>query len=65
MATVSDYAVVADGTTTLEIGGDIDETFTFSVPSNVNLGEKAVATWRLEAEGPPQSRGWIGSGGHR
>lgn len=58
MATVSDYAVVSDGTTTLQIGGDVDQTFTFSVPANVNLGQRAVATWRLEAEGPPQNLAW-------
>ncbi|HST81650.1 MAG TPA: hypothetical protein VLL08_07945 [Kineosporiaceae bacterium] len=58
MATVGDYVVVSDGTTTLEIGRDIDQTFTFSVPSNVNLGQSAVATWRLEAEGPPRNLAW-------
>ena len=58
MPTVSDYAVVADGTTTLQTGADIDQTYTFSVPSNVNRGQRAVATWRLEVEGPPRSLAW-------
>lgn len=58
MATVSDYVAVADSTTTLEIGADIDETYTFSIPSNLNTGQRAVATWRLEAEGPPRSLAW-------
>jgi hypothetical protein len=58
MPTVSDYAVVTDGTTTLQTGADIDASFPFSVPSNVNRGQRAVATWRLEVEGPPQSLAW-------
>ena len=58
MPTVSDYVVVTDGTTTLETGSDIDQTFTFSVPSNVNRNQSAVATWRLEAEGPPRNLAW-------
>jgi hypothetical protein len=58
MPTVSDYVVVADGTTTLQIGGDVDQTFTFSVPANVNLGQRAVATCMIEVEGPPQGLAW-------
>ena len=58
MATVSDYAVVSDNATVLEIGGDIDQTFTFAVPANVNLGERAMATLMLEAERAPQNLSW-------
>jgi hypothetical protein len=59
MPTVSDYAVVTDSQTTLPgTGGDKDETFTFSVPSNINRVQRAVATWLLEVEGPPQNLAW-------
>lgn len=57
MAIVSDY-VVTGGTATLEIGGDIDETFTFSIPANVNLNRNAVATWRFNAENSPNNLAW-------
>ena len=52
MATVGDYAVLADGTVTLEIGGDIDRTYPFSLPSNLNRDLSAVMTLRMEAEKP-------------
>lgn len=58
MATVSDYAVVSDGVTALEIGGDVDQTFTFVVPANVNLGERAMATLMLEVDRSPQNLSW-------
>jgi hypothetical protein len=38
MATGSDYAVVSDVSRALELGCD-DQTFTFAVPANVNLGQ--------------------------
>ena len=50
--------MVADGTSTLQIGGDIDQTYTFSVPSNINTAQSAIATWRFEAEGSPQNLAW-------
>ena len=58
METVSDYAVVSDGVTVLEIGGDIDQIFTFAVPGNVNLGERAMATLMLAAVRSPQDLSW-------
>lgn len=58
MPTVSDYVVVADSTSTLEIGGDIDASYTFSVPSNIDTTKSAIATWRLEAENSPDNLAW-------
>ena len=37
MATIADYAVLSDGTVTLKIGGDIDHTFSFSLPANLSV----------------------------
>jgi hypothetical protein len=58
MANVSDYVVVQDGTTTLEIGANPNETLSFAIPANVDLGQKAVVTWRFEAEGSPNNLAW-------
>jgi hypothetical protein len=55
--TVSDYVVVADGTTTLQTGGNIEQRYTFEVPSTLRPAENAIATWRLEAE-DPQGLAW-------
>lgn len=52
MPTVSDYVVLADAVTTLRIGGDIDQTYQFSIPSNLNTGRQAIAAWQLEVEDP-------------
>jgi hypothetical protein len=55
MPTVSDYVVVLDIPRTLEIGGDIDKDFDFSLPSNLRTGtgrNRAVASWQLEVEEP-------------
>lgn len=52
MPTISDYVVLADGQTALKIGGDIDQTFNFTVPSNVNRNQQAVLTLQMEAENP-------------
>jgi hypothetical protein len=51
-ATVGDYAVLADGKVTLKIGGDIDHTYPFTLPSNLNRDQKAVMTLQMEAEKP-------------
>lgn len=58
MATVSDYAVVSDGVTALQIGGDVDQTFPFAVPDNAILGERAVVSFMLEADRAPQNLSW-------
>jgi len=52
MATVGDYAVLADTKVTLQIGGDIDHTYPFSLPSNLNRDFSAVMTLQMEAEKP-------------
>jgi hypothetical protein len=52
MPTVSDYVVLADSQTTLQVGGDIDQNYSFSVPGNLNPANLAVATWQLEVENP-------------
>jgi hypothetical protein len=51
-ATIADYAVLSDNTVTLQIGSDIDHTFPFTLPSNLNPGAKAVMTLRMEADDP-------------
>jgi hypothetical protein len=58
MANASDYVVVRDNQITLELGADIDETFGFTIPANVDQGERAVITWRFEAEGSPNNLAW-------
>jgi hypothetical protein len=40
VAKASDYAVVSDVVTALEIGGDVDQTFTFAVPATSSLARK-------------------------
>jgi hypothetical protein len=51
-ATVADYAVLSDSIVTLEIGHDIDHTFPFTLPSNLNRDLSAVMTLQMEAEKP-------------
>jgi hypothetical protein len=63
MLTVSDYVVVKDNAPALHAHGNREHTFPFDVPSNVNTGQPAVATWQFEAEGPqreapPQNLKW-------
>jgi hypothetical protein len=58
METVSDYVVVSDGVTALEIGGDIDQTFPFAVRGNAYLSERAMATLILAAVRSPQDLSW-------
>jgi hypothetical protein len=59
MATVSDYVIVTDNRTRLPgTDGDKDQTFAFSIPSNINRDERAVATWVLEVEASPQNLAW-------
>jgi hypothetical protein len=58
MATISDYAVLSDGTVTLKIGGDIDHTFAFSLPANLSVASSSVLAWRFEAESNPNNLKW-------
>jgi len=58
MATVGDYVAFGDGLVTLKIGGDLDHTYTFSIPSNVNRNQLAILTWRFEADGDPDDLAW-------
>ena len=58
MATIGDYAVLSDGTVTLRIGGDIDNTFSFSLPTNLSVASSSVLSWRFEAENNPDNLKW-------
>ena len=57
-ATVGDYVVVSDNVKTMRIGGDIDETYSFSLPANLNRDARAVATWQFEADDDPDGLKW-------
>jgi len=56
MPTVSDYVIVSNPQTTLETGADIDVTFPFSLPNNVDTGRSAIATWLLDVDNPEDLR---------
>ena len=58
MATVSDYVAFGDGQVTLKIGGDIDQTYNFTVPNNINREQPALLTWQFEADGSPNNLKW-------
>ena len=58
MPTVSDYQVLKDKPVTLQIGGDVDESFDFTIPNNLNSDNRAVATWRFEEDGNPDKLQW-------
>jgi hypothetical protein len=56
MPNVADYVILNDNPKTLQIGGDIDETYTFSLPSNLinsaGATNRAFITVQLEVEVP-------------
>jgi hypothetical protein len=58
MATVGDYVAFGDSRVTLKIGGDLDHTYNFSIPNNVNRNQPAVLTWQFEADGNPNNLAW-------
>lgn len=58
MPTVGDYVAFGDGVVTLKIGGDLDHTYTFSIPGNVNRDQVAILTWKFEADANPDNLAW-------
>ena len=52
MPNVTDCVLLADGTKSLEIGGDISHTYNFTIPSTANLNQNAVMSLRLGADNP-------------
>ena len=61
MPTVSDYVVLSDSQVSLKIGGDIDHTFPFSIPSNINKNVQAILTMQFQADGNPNNLQWKAS----
>ncbi len=59
MATVSDYAIATDEGATLQPGVEpTSRAFPFTVPDNANLGQQAVATCMIVADGSPRGLTW-------
>lgn len=47
MPRVADYAVITDGQTTLQTGGDIDKDFDFTLESGAHLGSRSILAFVL------------------
>ena len=60
MPNVADYVVLKDGATSLQIGGDIDETFNFSIPSTASLASSCILSFQLDTGtgGQPSALKW-------
>jgi hypothetical protein len=42
MARIADYSIISDSKVSLKIGGDIDHTFSFSLPDDAHLGSQSI-----------------------
>lgn len=58
MPNVADYVVLADGKSSLQIGGDIDQSYSFNLPSTAIRTGSAILTLRMEAEASPSNLNW-------
>jgi hypothetical protein len=56
MPTVGDYVTFGDADVVLQIGADIDNTYTVTLPSNLNRNSTAIMTLQMEAESPNNLR---------
>jgi hypothetical protein len=52
MATIADYVVVADGTSTLVRGGTNFVVIDFNLPSNIVTAQRGILMYRMEVEDP-------------
>lgn len=46
MPRVADYSIIRDSPFTLEVGGDIDRQFSFSLPNEAHLGSRSILAFR-------------------
>lgn len=51
MARISDYSVIQDSKFTLQVGGDIDREFSFSLPSDAHLGSRSILAFMVYPTG--------------
>jgi hypothetical protein len=58
MQTIGDYVMLQDQPVSLKIGGDIDHTFPFTIPNNINKSQYAILTLQLQADGNPHNLQW-------
>jgi len=52
------YVMLQDQPVSLKIGGDIDHTFPFTIPNNINKSQYAILTLQLQADGNPHNLQW-------
>ena len=60
MPNVADYSIVSDGNVDLKIGGDIDRTFDFNIPTTAVLNQSAILSFQLDTGtgGTPSGLKW-------
>ena len=52
MARIADYSIISDGKVKMKIGGDIDKSFNFNLPSNYHRGSRGVLAFMLDTVNP-------------
>jgi hypothetical protein len=51
MQSIADYTIISASPFTLQVGGDIDRDFTFSIPSTVSLTSSAILGFMVTTNG--------------
>lgn len=47
MARISDYTIIRDSKFTLQVGADIDQNFSFSLPNDTHLGSRSILAFMV------------------
>ncbi|NEO78839.1 hypothetical protein [Moorena sp. SIO4G3] len=47
MAIISDYSIIRDSKFTLQVGADIDQDFSFSLPGDAHLGSRSILAFMV------------------
>ena len=53
MPRIADYSVISDNKVALQIGGDIDHDFNFTLPVGAHLGSRSVLAFMLDTKSDP------------
>jgi len=51
MPRIADYTIITDAKFTIQTGGDIDQTFSFSLESGAHLGSRSILAFVLFVDG--------------
>jgi hypothetical protein len=65
MTKVADYAILSDGKLEMRIGGDIDKSFSFSLPNSADLNSRGILMFMLDTVNPDNLKFHIDINGKR